>query len=134
MSWMLDTNICIAAIKEREGPLTRRIEAHPANALLLSVITVAELLAGVEKSVRQEQNLSALEKFSSPMRTLPFNLHAAHHYAGIRADLERAGNIMGPMDLLIAAHALAEGAVLVTNKEREFRRVPGLVVENWVVT
>ena len=134
MAWMLDTNVCTAAIKEREGPLTRRIEAHPANALTLSVITMAELLVGIEKSVKREQNLSALEKFSSPMRILPFSLQAANHYARIRAHLERAGNIIGPMDLLIAAHALAEDATLVTNNEREFQRVPGLVVENWVVT
>ena len=97
----------------------------------ISAIVLAELKHGVEKSSRPDQNRIALDKFCAPLTVLAFDDAAAGAYGRIRADLERDGQTIGAMDMLIAAHALAENAVLVTNNEREFRRVEGLAVENW---
>jgi tRNA(fMet)-specific endonuclease VapC len=99
----------------------------------LSAIVLAELEHGVEKSSHPDQNRTALGHFCAPLVMLAFDDAAAAAYGKIRADLERSGQIIGAMDLLIAAHAFAENAVLVTNNEREFRRVEGLAVENWVM-
>jgi tRNA(fMet)-specific endonuclease VapC len=96
------------------------------------MITLAELEYGVEKSARPEQNRIALMEFCAPLELRPFEDSAAAEYGTIRACLERRGDVIGPLDQLIAAHALAEGATLVTNNEREFRRIEGLSVENWM--
>ena len=94
---------------------------------------LAELFHGIQKSSKPEQSRSALRELCAPLEIRSFDNPAAVAYGRIRVHLERAGQVIGPMDLLIAAHTLAENAVLVTNNEREFRRVEGLVVENWVM-
>lgn len=131
-SYMLDTNICIEVIRGRGSAALDRLRALAIGDAVLSVITVAELEHGAAKSAFPERNRIQLAKFCSPFEILPFDGMAAEVYGGIRADLERDGKSIGPFDTLIAAHALSAGAILVTNNEREFRRVPDLQVENWL--
>ncbi len=130
---MLDTNVCVDIMRERGDRAMERLSACEPEEVAVSVISYAELLHGAEKSAKPAHNHAMVTQFLTPIIILPFSIQAANHYARIRAHLERASNIIGPMDLLIAAHALAEEATLVTNNEREFQRVPGLAVENWVV-
>ena len=130
--YMLDTNICIELIRRRGVKLLKRLKKCKVGEVGISVITLAELEHGVEKSAKPEQNRIALNEFCAPLEIRPFDDLAATAYARIRADLERTGQVIGPMDMLIAAHALAEAATVVTNNEREFRRVEGLAVENWL--
>jgi tRNA(fMet)-specific endonuclease VapC len=128
---MLDTNICIYVIKRRPVEVLRRLREVPVSEVGVSSITVSELAYGVARSTRPAQNRAALSQFLAPLETVAYGDGAAAAYGGIRATLERQGTPIGPLDLLIAAHALALGSTLVTNNEREFARVPGLSVENW---
>ncbi|AKH69335.1 putative nucleic acid-binding protein, contains PIN domain [Spongiibacter sp. IMCC21906] len=128
---MLDTKIAIYVIKRRPIEIMPTFGAH-AGQLCLSTITLAELLHGVEKSTRPEQNRQALEDFVSRLEVLEYGAKAAGHYGDIRADLEREGKVIGVNDLHIAGHARSEGLVLVTNNLGEFERVKGLRTENWV--
>jgi tRNA(fMet)-specific endonuclease VapC len=129
--WLLDTNICIYLIKRKpEGVLLRLRRVDPSE-VSVSAVTVAELLHGVAKSARPEQNALALAGFLAPIRVEPFDDAAAAAYGMVRATLERSGTPIGGMDMLIAAHALSLDCTLVTNNDREFRRVAGLRVENW---
>lgn len=128
---MLDTSICVDLMRGRGAALFKRLEHCKIGEAGISVITLAELEHGVEKSAKPEQNRTMLYTFCSPLEIVPFDHEAAVAYGAIRAELERSGRIIGPMDMLIAAHALAEGATLVTNNEREFQRVVGLAIENW---
>lgn len=131
LKYMLDTNIAIYVIKRRPVEALDTFNRH-AGQLCMSAITLAELLHGVEKSTRPEQNLTAVEDFSSRLEVLEYGNKAAGHYGDIRADLERKGTPVGVNDLHIAAHARSEGLVLVTNNLSEFERVAGLRTENWV--
>jgi tRNA(fMet)-specific endonuclease VapC len=131
LQYMLDTNICIYVMKQRPEKLRERFDRF-AEQLCISSITLGELYHGVEKSARRAENLHGLETFVARLEVLPFSPKAAAHYGQMRAELERAGRPIGPYDLLIAAHARAEGLTIVTNNTREFRRAPGLRVENWV--
>lgn len=101
--------------------------------LAISTITFAELMHGVEKSQKVKNNRLILEDFISHLEVLDYTQKAAQHYAIIRSDLEKKGTIIGANDLHIAGHAVSEGLVLVTNNEKEFNRVDGLIVENWHV-
>lgn len=132
MRIMLDTNICIYLIKQRPQSLLDRFRSFPVGDIGISVITLAELQYGVSKSSQSKRNREALEQFLSPLDVANFDRQATIAYGTIRAALERKGLPIGAMDLLIAAHALSLGVRLVTNDERDFRRVPGLRVENWV--
>ncbi len=132
MRYLLDTNICIYAIKNRPVQVIERLRAHEAEGLGISSISVAELFFGAAKS-GSARNLAALRHFLEPLEIADFGVPAAEIYGDARLALERAGTPIGPLDTQIAAHALALGAVLVTNNTREFERVPGLVVENWAV-
>lgn len=132
MKVMLDTNICIYLIKRRPEAALRRFRFFPVGDIGISAITLAELEYGAAKSARTKNNREALEAFISPLEVAPFDRHATETYGRIRAQLETRGRPIGAMDLLIAAHALSLGLRLVTNNEREFKRVPGLRVENWV--
>ena len=132
MSYMLDTNICIYAIRNRPEHVLARLKDNLHNELCISAITLAELEHGVEKSAFPERNAAALIRFLSILSVLPFDDLAAVEYGKICASLQRQGTPIGTMDMLIAAHAKAEGLVLVTNNVREFERVPDLAVENWV--
>ena len=131
--YRLDTNICIEIIRGRSPVIFGRLRQCTWGEVGISAVVLAELEHGVEKSSRPDQNRIALANFCAPLTVLPFGDAAAVAYGKLRADLERAGQTIGAMDMLIAAHALAENAVLVTNNEREFRRVEGLKVENWAV-
>jgi tRNA(fMet)-specific endonuclease VapC len=124
--------MCISLIKQQPASVVERIQSVPIEDIGISSITVAELEYGVAKSDHSEANRIALLEFLSPFRILQFGQTAAYEYGTIRSTLEKEGRGIGPMDLLIAAHAVSEGVVLVTNNEREFSRVPTLRTENWV--
>jgi len=130
--YLLDTNICIYIIKKRPPEVLERLVSLDPEEVGVSSITVAELEYGVAKSSRPRQNREALLNFLAPLQILAFDDQAAQHYGKIRAYLERKGQTIGAMDLLIAAHARSLSLTLVTNNEKEFSRVPGLTVENWV--
>ena len=131
MKYMLDTNICIYAIKNKPESVIRKVLAQNPEDLCISVITYAELMHGVEKSQAVEKNRIAMSLFLSAITVLDFNSRAAEVYGEIRAELEKQGTPIGPMDLLIAGHAKSQNLVLVTNNTREFVRVPGLQIEDW---
>lgn len=131
MTYMLDTNICIYAIKNKPSQVLRRLRENLGKGLCISAITLAELEHGVEKSAAPEKNATALMQFLAILDVLPFDDLAAVEYGKICAYLQRKGTPIGTMDMLIAGHARAEGLVLVTNNVREFERVPELTVENW---
>ena len=129
---MLDTNICIYLIKQQPPSVLERFLSHPVGDIGISSITVAELDYGASKSRQASKNRAALDQFIAPLDVAAFDREAASVYGKIRASLEAKGTPIGGMDLLIAAHALSLGVRLVTNNGREFKRVPGLKVENWV--
>jgi tRNA(fMet)-specific endonuclease VapC len=128
---MLDTNICIYVMKNHPENLRDRFNTI-SEQLCISSITLGELRYGVEKSTRRAENLSTLEHFVARLAVLPFDSKAAIHFGQLRAELERAGTPCGAYDIQIGAHARSEGLVVVTNNLREFSRMPGLRVENWV--
>lgn len=131
MKYMLDTNICIYAIKNKPESVIKKVLAQNPEDLCISVITYAELMHGVEKSQAVEKNRIAMTLFLSAITVLDFNSRAAEVYGEIRAELEKNGTPIGPMDLLIAGHAKSQNLVLVTNNTREFTRVTGLQIEDW---
>ena len=131
MTYMLDTNICIYAIKNRPEQVLSRIKENLLSGLCISAITLAELEHGVEKSQFPKRNRAALLQFLSILEVLPFDDDAAEEYGRICADLQRKGMPIGTMDMLIAGHARAENLILVTNNTREFERVENLRLENW---
>lgn len=129
--FMLDTNICIYVINERNRVLLERFEAE-AGDICISAITWAELCYGVEHSVQRRRNVRELKEFRRNLDIVPFDTAAGGHYGVIRQALVRHGRPITANDMLIAAHAQSMGATLVTNDEGHFRRVPGLKVENWL--
>ena len=131
LKYLLDTNIAIYVIKRRPIEVLGRFNEN-ASRMAISVITLAELLHGAEKSSQPSGNLAVVEDFCSRLEVLPYTAKAAQHYGQIRTDLERAGQPIGVNDLHIAAHARSEGLTVVTNNVREFSRVPALLVENWI--
>ena len=131
MLYMLDTNICIYLIKKKSNLLLNRMLAFRTGEIGVSVITVAELQYGVIKSQYKERNLAALEGFLLPLEIADFTNEMTVTYGHIRADLERYGQPIGPLDTMIASHALALDVTLVTNNSREFARVKGLHIEDW---
>ncbi|MBI5750527.1 MAG: type II toxin-antitoxin system VapC family toxin [Hydrogenophilales bacterium] len=130
MRYMLDTNICIYAIKNHPAQVLTQLRAHEAEGIGISSISVAELYFGVSKS-GSARNLAALQQFLEPLEIADFDLNAAQVYGTLRYTLERLGKPIGPLDTQIAAHALALEATLVTNNVREFARVSGLNLINW---
>ena len=133
MKYMLDTNICIYAIKHKPEIVIKRFLAHNPDEMCISAITYGEHMHGVEKSQSTEKNRIALALFLSPITILEFGAEAAEEYGRIRAELGKKGTPIGSMDLLIAAHAKAEQLIIVTNNTREFKRVEGLPVEDWTL-
>jgi len=131
IKYMLDTNIVIYVIKRKPIEVLTVFNKY-AGQICISSITLAELLHGAEKSERSEHNLAVVEDFISRLEVLNYGVKAAGHYGDIRADLELKGSIIGVNDLHIAGHARSEGLVLVTNNLREFERVEGLRLKNWV--
>jgi tRNA(fMet)-specific endonuclease VapC len=130
VKYLLDTNICIYIINERPKRVRERFRSLAASEVGISSVTDAELAFGVAKS-GSIRNRTALQAFLVPLDVVSFDLAAALAYGDMRADLERRGQPIGPLDLQIAAHALSLNAILVTNNEREFRKVAGVTVENW---
>ncbi len=130
--FLLDTSICIELIRGRAPAVLARLRRRKIGTIGISAITLAELRYGVAKSSDPARNTVALAHFCAPLEICPFDHEAASAYGEIRAGLERAGTPIGPLDTLIAAHALTLDVAVVTNHEREFRRVPGLRVENWM--
>jgi tRNA(fMet)-specific endonuclease VapC len=128
---MLDTNIVIYVIKRRPLEILEVFNAH-AGQMCISSITLAELFHGVEKSSMITKNLRKVEDFVSRLEVLPYENTAASHYGDIRTNLEKKGIVIGVNDIHIAAHARSEGLVLVSNNVREFERVEGLRLENWI--
>ena len=132
MKYMLDTNICIYILKQNNEKVLNRINKCQYGDICISSIVYSELIYGVEKSASREKNLNNLLKFLAPIKVYDYDINASNEYGVIRTALEKERNTIGPMDLLIAAHAKSLNTILVTNNEREFRRVKGLKVENWV--
>lgn len=128
---LLDTSICIHLIRGRGGAVLARLARCGTGSVGISAITLAELLYGTARSADPGRNRIALARFCAPLEILPFDRRAASAYGDVRAELEQLGHPIGPLDTLIAAHAVSLNAALVTRNEREFRRVEGLRVENW---
>ena len=131
LKYLLDTNIVIYVIKRRPRIALDRFNREHGR-MAVSSITLAELIHGAEKSRDPARNLAVVEDFFSRLSVLSYGEKAAWHYGNIRAGLERTGTTIGVNDLHIAAHARSEGLTLVSNNVREFERVPGLVLDNWV--
>ena len=129
--YLLDTNTCIYVINHRPAQVFERFQQYPLGQLAISSITASELAFGVEKS-GSERNKQALNKFLAPLEIYAYNDQAIWHYAQLRHALQASGKTIGSLDMLIAAHALALDAVLVTNNLKEFERIAGLRLENWV--
>ena len=130
MTYLLDTNTCVYAIK-RDSRVLRSLQEHSPDDFGVSAITVAELWFGAAKSSRPRQTRWSVDAFLKPFEVLPFAGEAAAEYAEIRLQLERAGRPIGERDLLIAATAKSRGLRVVTHNVREFGRVSGLNVEDW---
>ena len=131
MKYMLDTNICIYAIKNKPETVIRKLKKTDPKDVCISAITYAELMHGVEKSQAVERNRLALALLLSNIEIKSFDMSAADEYGKIRATLEKKGEPIGPLDMMIAGHARSLGSVVVTNNTRELSRVKGLKVENW---
>lgn len=131
MSYMLDTNICIYAIKHKPDKVFQELQKHDPSEICISSITYAELVHGVEKSTAIEKNRLALSMLLANIEILDFDVNAANCYGKIRADLEKRGTPIGPLDMMIAGHAQSLGYTVVTNNVKEFSRVINLEIENW---
>jgi tRNA(fMet)-specific endonuclease VapC len=131
VNFFLDTNTCIYFLKGKHPEIRRRINALSADQIRVPSMVQAELLLGAQKSTRGEATKSAIREFLAPYEIVAFDQSAAAHYAEIRAHLERKGTPIGPNDLVIAATVLCRGGCLITSNVKEFRRVPGLQVEDW---
>lgn len=131
MIYLLDTTICVYIINRHPSQVREQLEQHQQDDICVSSMTVAELRHGADKSSRPAQNHTQLDDFLLPLSVYMFGTEAASAYGNIRAELERQGTPVGPLDTLIAAHALSLKAVLVSNNTREFERVPGLRLEDW---
>lgn len=132
MNYILDTNICIYIIKKKPVSVFNKFRSLKPGSIGISSITLAELQFGVEKSSKPGQNKHALHQFLIPIDIVDFDDEAAKVYGLVRAELEKAGTPIGALDTLIAAHAKSLDCTLVTNNEKEFTRVNGLRIENWV--
>ena len=131
MAWLLDTNAWIQILKNRGGSLEQRLVSHSPDEILLCSVVKGELWHGAQKYERRDRRLAVLAKLFAAFVSLPFDDDGAWHYAGIRHQLEAAGNVIGPNDLKIAAICRATGLTLVTSNTVEFSRVPGLQIEDW---
>ena len=129
---LLDTNICIHVINAKPPAVLERFRQYRMGEIGLCSVVAAELAYGVAKS-GSARNRQALEMFLAPLIILPFDNAAVWAYGNLRAELERKGTPIGALDTMIAAHALSQQSTLVTNNTREFARVPGLALENWVL-
>ena len=132
MRYMLDTNICIYVIKHKPEKVYENLKKHDPSEVCVSAVTFAELVHGVEKSTAVEKNRLALALMLANIEILDFDTKAAESYGKIRAQLEKAGTPIGPLDMMIAGHASSLGYTVVTNNEKEFKRIKNLKIENWI--
>lgn len=130
--YLLDTNICIYIIKKKPADVLKTLKTKSKNDIYISSITIAELEYGIAKSYFPEKNKIALIEFLSLFNILSFDDNDAVDFGEIKKELEKKGKIIGPMDLLIAAQAKSKKLFLVTNNTKEFERVEGLKIENWL--
>ena len=130
--YLLDTNIVIYVLKRRPKEVLEIFNRN-ASRMAISSITLSELIYEAEKSSNVDKNLEAIEEFVSHLDVLPYDAKASQHYGQIKAALEKRGEIIGENDIHIAAHAISQGLILVTNNLQEFKRVPNLALENWVL-
>ena len=130
--YLLDTNICIYIIKKKPLQVIQKLQSLDISDVAISSITLSELEYGVSKSAAVEKNKLVLTQFLAPIETISFDDKAAEIYGNIRADLERKGTPIGPLDTLIGAHALSLGYTLVTNNTKEFERILNIELENWI--
>ena len=131
MKYLLDTNTCIYVINKKSQAIVERIRKKKPEDVAVSSITLAELEYGVSRSQYPDRNRVALLQFLFPFMIVDFDQMAAQEYGTIRTKLESVGKPIGPMDMLIAAQAKALNLIVVTNNEKEFKRVEGLRIENW---
>ena len=131
LKFLLDTNIVIYTMKNRPKRVKKRFQQHQGQ-MGISTITIGELVFGAEHSQQVERNLADIEALAARLEVLPFDYQAAYHFGQIRAELYRTGKPIGPYDMMIAGQARAAGLKLVTNNVKEFGRVPGLLLENWI--
>jgi tRNA(fMet)-specific endonuclease VapC len=132
MKLMLDTNICIAIIKQKPKDILQRFSDYQVGDICISSVTLAELRYGVAKSQYQEKNQAALDEFILPLEVASFDEAAALYYGTLRATLEKQGAPIGSLDTMIGAHALSLNVTLVTNNTREFDRIAGLKLVDWI--
>jgi len=133
MRYLLDTNICIYIINEKPEKVLRKLEQYTVNEFAISSITHAELQYGIEKSANKKTNQDALDEFLLPLTILPFHgKRLVTCYGEIRVSLESKGKTIGPLDMLIAAHALSLDLTVISNNIKEFARIPNLKCENWI--
>lgn len=131
LKYLLDTNIVIYVLKRRPIEVLKIFNTN-ASRMAISSITLSELIYGAEKSLNVDKNLEAIEEFISHLEVLPYDAKASQHYGQIKASLEKRGEIIGENNIHIAAHAISQGLILVTNNVREFQRVSNLALENWI--
>lgn len=131
LKFMLDTNMCIFTIKNRPEHVREAFNAHHGQ-LCISTVTLMELVFGAEKSSNPQRNLAVVEGFAARLEVLKYDWEAAANTGQLRAELAKLGTPIGPYDQMIAGHARSQGLILVTNNTREFERVPGLRIEDWV--
>ena len=131
MIYLIDTNICIYVMNKRPVDVIKRFKQFNPGEIGISTITVSELQYGVAKSTHRKENQHRLDEFLAPLEILVYDEIAARTYGDIRFQLEKRGKLIGPLDLLIAAHALSQNLIMVTNNDREFKRIKNLEVEKW---
>lgn len=131
LKYMLDTNIVIYTVKNRPAQVRESFKRHQGQ-MCISTVTLGELIYGAERSAQPERNLTDIEGLAARLDVSPFDADAAINFGQLRAELYAAGNPIGPYDMMIAGHTRSLGLILVTNNAREFDRVPGLRIENWV--
>ncbi|WP_170304399.1 type II toxin-antitoxin system tRNA(fMet)-specific endonuclease VapC [Mariprofundus erugo] len=131
LKYMLDTNIVIYTIKNRPAHVRDTFKLHDGQ-MCISSVTFGELVYGAERSSQPERNLADIQGLVARLEIVPFDEHATEHFGQLRAELYNIGQPIGPYDMMIAGHARSMGLILVTNNEKEFARVPGLRLQNWI--
>ncbi|MDI1298770.1 MAG: type II toxin-antitoxin system VapC family toxin [Methylotenera sp.] len=132
MKLMLDTNICIAIIKKKPRDILQKFSAYQIGDICISSVTLAELRYGVAKSQFKEKNQAALDEFILPLEVVDFDEPATEYYGTLRATLEKQGIPIGPLDTMIGAHALSLNVTLVSNNTKEFSRITGIKLVDWI--
>ncbi len=133
MMYLIDTNICIYIMNNHPPEVIQKCREIGIGNIRISTITVSELQYGAFKSKQIKKNIKRLEEFLGPFEIISYDENASIRYGEIRSFLEKQGNVIGPLDMLIAAHALSENLTLITNNEKELKRIKSLKVENWII-